>query len=248
MSDGLLPIRPSSVLPARREIFKFKTSDGLSLVGAVATPMMGAQAHLLCLHPLPTHGGNMDSHLYRKAANRLPHLAGIEVIRINTRGTASAEGASEGTFDNGQSEGLDVQAAVDYAFAALNVKSLWVVGWSFGTDLALRHARDRRIAGLILLSPPLRTSTENDLAYWSEDGRRVIGLIPEHDDYLKPNQARLRFAPLKQFEQIDVADAKHLWVGEPAVTRVLNEITKLVNVGAYPLATELPESDFVQGD
>ena len=28
---------------------------------------------ILCLHPLPTAGGMMDSHLFKKAANRLQH-------------------------------------------------------------------------------------------------------------------------------------------------------------------------------
>ena len=32
-------------------------------------------ATLVCLHPLPTAGGFMDSHILRKAAARLPALA-----------------------------------------------------------------------------------------------------------------------------------------------------------------------------
>ena len=39
-------------------------------------------ATLVCLHPLPTHGGMMDSHLYRKAAWRLPALADMAVLRL----------------------------------------------------------------------------------------------------------------------------------------------------------------------
>jgi hypothetical protein len=31
---------------------------------------------------LPTAGGMMDSHVYKKAANRLPDMAGIEVVRF----------------------------------------------------------------------------------------------------------------------------------------------------------------------
>ena len=55
----------------------------------------------------------MDSHIYKKAANRLPSMAGIEVIRFNTRGTTSEAGTSEGVFDNGESEKLDVEAAIN---------------------------------------------------------------------------------------------------------------------------------------
>ena len=85
-------IRPSTVLPANRRLFTLNTSDHLKLIGEVATPIGERVASILCLHPNPTGGGMMDSHIYKKAANRLPHMAGIEVIRFNTRGTASEQG------------------------------------------------------------------------------------------------------------------------------------------------------------
>ena len=232
-------IRPSTVLPAERESITIITSDGLKLIGEVATPVSGDRSRaILCLHPLPTHGGMMDSHIYKKAANRLPALAEITVVRFNTRGTASEQGKSEGEFGGGVTERADVIAAIEYCFSTLKVKELWVVGWSFGTDLALQHATDLRVKGLILLSPPLRTTTEADLRFWSENGRPVIALVPELDDFLKPEEARRRFAPLQQLELIAVADAKHLWVGEPFVHRVLSEIVRIVNPERLPLPTE----------
>ena len=232
-------IRPSTVLPAQRESITIITSDGLKLVGEVATPETGDRSRaILCLHPLPTHGGMMDSHIYKKAANRLPALADITVVRFNTRGTASDQGRSEGEFGGGVTERADVIAAIEYCFTQLQVGELWVVGWSFGTDLALQHATDLRVKGLILLSPPLRTTTEEQLQFWSEDGRPVIALIPELDDYLKPDEARKKFAVVKQLELISVTDAKHLWVGEPFVHRVLSEIVRFVNPARLPLPTE----------
>ena len=58
-------------------------------------------ATLVTLHPLPTAGGFMDSHILRKAAARLPALADLAVLRFNTRGTTSPRGTSEGAFDGG---------------------------------------------------------------------------------------------------------------------------------------------------
>lgn len=237
-SDEPQIIRPSTVLPSLREKFTLRTDDGLNLIGEVASPLGEVKATLLTLHPLPTHGGMMDSHVLAKAANRLPEMAGIRVIRFNTRGTESTQGKSEGTFGGGDSEKFDVASAVAFARDRFPDEPLWVLGWSFGTDLALRYARDRSIAGLILLSPPLRTSTEEDLLFWAEDGRPIIALIPEFDDYLPPEPARERFAIIKQLTFIPVEGAKHLWVGEPAVYRVLSEITKVLNPGALPLPTE----------
>jgi alpha/beta superfamily hydrolase len=233
-------IRPSTVLPAQREPITIITSDGLKLVGEVATPVSGDRNRaILCLHPLPTHGGMMDSHIFKKAANRLPALADIAVVRFNTRGTSSGQGKSEGEFGGGVTERADVIAAINYCFDELKIKELWVVGWSFGTDLALQHATDKRVKGLILLSPPLRTTKEEQLQFWSQDGRPVIALIPELDDYLKPDQAQKSFAPLKQLELIAVPEAKHLWVGEPFVHLVLSEIVRIINPARLPLPTEL---------
>lgn len=231
-------IRANTVLPALRIPFIVRTADGLNLVGEIARSIGDSTGAILCLHPLPTAGGMMDSHLFKKAANRLPALAGISVVRFNTRGTTSDAGRSEGRFDNGVSEGLDLQAMLSYCFDELQLTNLWIVGWSFGTDLALQHAKDPRHKGLILLSPPLRTSTPEQLSYWSTDPRPVIALIPEFDEFLPPAQARERFALLKKIELIAVDGAKHLWVGEPSVYRVLTEIVTRVAPERLPLPTE----------
>ena len=233
------PIRPSTVLPALRTPFTLTTADGQRLVGEVAAPITDPTTALLCLHPNPTGGGMMDSHIYKKAANRLPAMAGVTVIRFNTRGTSSEAGTSTGAYDDGVAEKFDVQAAIDYCFDQLKVRELWIVGWSFGTELALCHARDPRVKGLILLSPPLMKVQESDLAFWAEDGRPITALVPEHDDYLKPDEARARFTAIPQIDVIAVDGAKHLWVGEPYVHRVLSEITRIIAPSRLPLPTEL---------
>jgi alpha/beta superfamily hydrolase len=221
-----------------RTPFIVRTDDGNDLVGEIARPIEKSTGSILALHPLPTAGGMMDSHVYKKAANRLPAMTGLNVVRFNTRGTTSEAGTSTGHFDNAVSEHFDVEAMINFCFDELKLENLWVIGWSFGTDLALKFAHDKRVKGLILLSPPLRYSTEDDLKWWSTDGRPVIALVPEHDEYLKPHEAVERFAPLKQISIIAVEDAKHLWVGEPAVYRVLSEITKVIAPDRLPLPEE----------
>jgi len=222
-------VRPSSVFDATRTPFHVLTEDGVDLIGEVASPIGASKGAILCLHPLPTAGGMMDSHVYKKAANRLPAMAGITVVRFNTRGTSSEAGSSTGQFDNGKSERFDVEAMLRYCLDTLKLENLWVTGWSFGTDLALQHAKDPRHKGLILLSPPLRTTTDAQLEYWNSDSRPITALVPELDDYLQPAQARERFAIVPKIKIIAVDEAKHLWLGEPAVHRVLSEITSIVN-------------------
>ncbi|MEL0200427.1 MAG: alpha/beta hydrolase, partial [Aquiluna sp.] len=75
-------ITSNTVLPAIRQDVELQTADGQTLVGELAMPeSMAPSATLVTLHPLPTHGGFMDSHILRKAANRLPHLANMAVLR-----------------------------------------------------------------------------------------------------------------------------------------------------------------------
>jgi uncharacterized protein len=213
-------------LPARREEIELHTADGLCLVGELALPVdRPPLATLICLHPLPTGGGMMDSHVLRKAAWWLPARAGLAVLRFNTRGTESERGRSEGAFDGGEGERYDVAAAIEYAEFA-DLPAIWLVGWSFGTELALRHGCDPAVTGAVLLSPPLRRADDADLAVWARSGKPLLVLVPEHDDYLRPAQARERFAAVPRAEVVGVEGAKHLWVGD--AERVLREIVRFV--------------------
>lgn len=235
----VIEVRSGVELPARREAVTLTTADGLKLIGELALPAGKAPvATLITLHPLPTHGGFMDSHVLRKAANRLPYLADLAVLRFNTRGTSSPHGTSEGEFGHGNTEHADVSAAVEFAVAR-GLPNLWLVGWSFGTELALKYGVDHPVLGAILLSPPLHRTSPEELLRWNGSGKHLVALVPEFDDYLVPEAAVERFSQVEDIEIIGVDGAKHLWVGEAATTRVLNEIVRVVNPAAYPLPTTL---------
>ncbi|GAA2013374.1 alpha/beta fold hydrolase [Microbacterium ulmi] len=237
-----MEIRGPLLLPARREDIELATLDGLTLVGELALPRdREPVATLVTLHPLPTAGGFMDSHVFRKAAGRLPALADLAVVRFNTRGTTSPRGTSEGAFDGGESEAFDVAAAMDFV-RERGLPRPWLVGWSFGTELALKYGRDHDIEGVILLSPPLHRATEEEIAAWADDDRPVVVIVPELDDYLRPAEATERFAAIPHAVVIPVEGGKHLWVGENQTRRVLTEIVAAVNPDALPLPTEWDEA------
>jgi alpha/beta superfamily hydrolase len=226
------------MLPARREEIELQTSDGLTLVGELAMPLHADPvATLVTLHPLPTAGGFMDSHILLKAAGRLPALAQIAVLRFNTRGTTSPRGTSEGQFGEGIQEEHDLEAAMRFV-RERELPHPWLVGWSFGTEVALKYGRQHEIEGAILLSPPLHRATAAEVEAWSGNPRSLVALVPEHDDYLKPDEARQRFATVPHIELVAVEGGRHLWVGENQTRRVLNEIVARVNPSALPLATE----------
>lgn len=232
-------VRGAVELPAHREDITFTTLDRLTLVGELAVPCdRHPIATLVTLHPLPTHGGFMDSHVLRKAAARLPALADLAVLRFNTRGTTSPRGASEGAFGDGLTERFDLEAAVRFA-RDRELPHPWLVGWSFGTEVAIKYGLAHEdIEGVILLSPPMHRATREELAAWHGSGKRMVVLVPEHDDFLKPDQAEPLFrGAVPEADFVAVPGAKHLWVGESQTRAVLTEIVRAVNPAALPLPT-----------
>ncbi|RFA08730.1 alpha/beta hydrolase [Subtercola boreus] len=230
-----IDIRSTVVLPAVREDIELHTTDGLTLVGELALPVgRPPVATLVTLHPLPTAGGFMDSHILRKAAWRLPALADLAVLRFNTRGTSSPRGTSAGSFGEGVDERLDVDAAMAFV-AERGLPHPWLVGWSFGTELALKYGLSHEIDGAILLSPPLHRATDDELRAWAAADVPLVALVPELDDFLRPAEARERFALVPDVDLVAVEGAKHLWVGETQTRRVLNEIVSRVNPSRAPL-------------
>lgn len=233
-------IRGGSLLPARRENIELSTDDGLTLVGELSLPLeRDPVATLICLHPLPTAGGFMDSHIIRKAAARLPALADLAVLRFNFRGVTSPRGTSEGSFGHGDAERFDLAAAVRFA-EQRGLPNRWLLGWSFGTEVALKHGLAHDVVGAILLSPPLHRTSDDELAAWADSGKRLVVVVPELDDYLRPAEAEQRFALVPERELVAVEGGKHLWVGENQTFRVLTEVVERLNPAALPLPTTWP--------
>lgn len=236
-----IEIRGGTVLPAAREDVEFTTADGHVLVGELALPLAADPvATLVCLHPLPTGGGFMDSHIIRKAAARLPALADIAVLRFNFRGVSSPRGRSGGEFGHGVDERLDLDAAMAFVLQR-DLPNVWILGWSFGTEVALKYGLQHPVEGAILLSPPLHRTSQEELAAWAGSGKRLVAVIPELDDYLRPAEAAERFAVVPEVEFVAVEGGKHLWVGEEQTYRVLTEIVARLNPAVLPLPREWDE-------
>lgn len=233
-----MQIKGGIELPATRENVELVTEDGLKLVGELSLPLSAEPvATIVALHPLPTAGGFMDSHIIRKAAARLPALADLAVLRFNFRGVTSPRGTSDGAFGHGEDERHDLDAAMRFV-ADRGLPRPWLLGWSFGTEVALKHGLEHDVEGVILLSPPLHRTTDEELSAWAGSGRRMIVVVPELDDYLRPAEAAQRFASVPEAELVAVEGGKHLWVGEAQTRRVLTEIVARLNPGVLPLPEE----------
>ncbi|MGB7980673.1 MAG: hypothetical protein WCF36_07750 [Candidatus Nanopelagicales bacterium] len=233
-------ISANAILPARRHPVSLLTEDGVRLVGEWSLPLdADPQAVIVFCHPLPTHGGSMDSHVIRKAAWRLPALMGIGVLRFNTRGTTGLAGTSEGAFEGNVGEGQDLAAAVTEV-GRQGFSDPWAVGWSFGTDVIVRWGNVDPVAGAVLLSPPGRWSDETDVAGWTASGRPLTALVPQFDEFASPEDVTRRYARVPQARVIAVPGAKHLWVGEQYARIALDGIVAAVLPGSGPLPTTWP--------
>ncbi len=101
-------------------------------------------------HPLPIQGGTMHNKVVTMASRSLVEL-GIATLRFNFRGV----GASEGEFDDGRGETLDLLAVANWTMRNRPGDALWLGGFSFGSYVALRGARDLPVRQMISVAPPV---------------------------------------------------------------------------------------------
>jgi alpha/beta superfamily hydrolase len=189
------------------------TSDCCLLGGALGRPAeTSAVGCVILLHPNPTGGGSMDSHLFRSALEYLPSQHDISVLAFNTRGTDSESACSDGVHDDGCAEKADVAAAVSFV-KDLRATNIWLVGWSFGTDLALMHGCLPGVRGAFLLAPVLHRTTPEHLRAWSGSGRELTCLVPEFDKYLRIREVRSGLASVPQTRFIEGEGMQHSFMG-----------------------------------
>lgn len=189
------------------------TSDCCLLGGALGRPAgRPAAGCVILLHPNPTGGGSMDSHLFKDALQYLPARHDISVLAFNTRGTDSESACSDGIHDDGKAEAADVAAAVAFV-KATGATNIWLVGWSFGTDLALMHGCLPEVRGAILLAPVLHRVAPAHLGAWTRSGRELTCLVPEFDKYLRIREVRSGLASVPQTRFIEGVGMQHSFEG-----------------------------------
>lgn len=207
-------------VPSAPRALRLRAGDGLELdadLWLADRPWAGA---VVC-HPHPAYGGDRHNmvvdHVFRTLRG-----AGASVLRFDFRPSVGAGGAV------GPGERLDVAAALDEVAAHLDPGvPLWLVGYSFGADIAL-SVGDERIAGWVAIAPPLRFGAPARPA--EGDPRPVLVLAPEHDRFNPPDQARLATADWPDATFAVVPGADHFLAGAAATvaTSVLTWVREQV--------------------
>lgn len=125
------------------------TADGVVLEVAVDRVEEAVGCIVVC-HPHPQHGGTMR-HPMLVAIAREGGSRRLDVVRFNFRGV----GGSGGAHGGGESELLDIDAAVELA-TATGAAFVGITGWSFGAAAALGwQARSRSEVAYVGIAPPV---------------------------------------------------------------------------------------------
>jgi alpha/beta superfamily hydrolase len=202
------------------EALTLTTADGLALEAELTRPAPGGavRAAVVLAHPHPQQGGSMRSLVTSELFAALPGR-GLAVLRFNFRGV----GASDGHYGEGVAERADIVAAVD-TIADLVVDALpagddpvplVLAGWSFGADVALT-VDDARLAGWFLVAPPLRVRPLDEMVA-ARDRRPKRFVVPERDQFRRPDAARELTADWVATTVVDVPGADHFLVGRTGI-------------------------------
>jgi alpha/beta superfamily hydrolase len=183
------------------------TEDGETLDGELAAADHPHAQVVLC-HPHPQHGGSMRSLVTSELFTALPST-GITCLRFDFRGV----GASSGTFGEGVGERHDVRAALAHALAVDPAVPTYLVGWSFGADLAL-SIRDTGHAGWVGIALPLHWLDAPDAT--GTDPRPKLLLLAEHDEFRPATEVQTSTAGWSNTEIEIIGGASHFFVGRTA--------------------------------
>jgi alpha/beta superfamily hydrolase len=179
----------------------------LTLDGRVSVPVDATAGVVVC-HPHPQYGGSMENDLVIALCSGLQE-AGFATLRFDFRGV----GASSGGHDNGRGEVDDVRAAATTLRTRLDVPRVSLVGYSFGSVMALRAGADdpEGVTQMVAIGPPVRMIGLDFLA-----GCRVpLAFVTGDRDQFCPlatiETVRERFAPASTLALIPGAD--HFFAG-----------------------------------
>lgn len=192
----------------------FRTDDGLTLEGELRAPDGPPRGTAVICHPHPEHGGSKDHPLLWAIRNDLAGNRGLCVLTFNFRGIMGSEGEHTG----GVEETKDVRAAVDRVRREAGGPTV-AVGWSFGANVALRHAvTDERIAALALVGLPLGDLPVSTVSLPDDETLRAwetpVLLVAGDDDPFSPVPLLLELAGRIPNADVRVIDgAGHFFPG-----------------------------------
>jgi alpha/beta superfamily hydrolase len=195
-------------LPSPFGPVRLRTADGGDVEADLA-PADNPWAGAVVCHPHPAYGGDRHNHVVDRVFRTLA-ANGVTAARFDFRLGAETQGAEQS----------DVLAALDLVAERVGPdRPVWLVGYSFGADIAL-SVGDERVAGWAAVAPPLRFGSPARPA--EGDERPALVLAAEHDQFNPPDRLRQAVAGWPNATVAVVPMADHFLAG--AGDRVADEV------------------------
>jgi alpha/beta superfamily hydrolase len=177
-------------------VIRVRGEDGVEVEGDLLLADEAWAGAVVC-HPHPAYGGDRHNVVVDRIFTTLAE-AGVSVLRFDFR-------------RSGADEERDVRAAVDELARHLEPgRPLWLVGYSFGADMAL-SVGDERVAEWVAVAPPLRFGPPS--CPGAGDPRPVLVLAAEHDQFTSPDELRRATADWADATVTVVGGADHFLAG-----------------------------------
>ncbi len=168
----------------------------------------------------------MQSVVISPLFEQLPAL-GIDTLRFNFRGV----GASQGSFDHGIGEQLDVADAVASHRDSVRPNTpLVLIGFSFGADLAMSCV-GAQVDAYCMIAPPFRFADSSSESHaLAQDNRPKQIILAARDDFRDPEWVLNHTAQWRNLRSQSVAGANHFFVARTeimmaVVADFINELT-----------------------
>jgi uncharacterized protein len=190
-------------VPVSEKNVVFESGD-LKLEGLL--DRVGGDRGVVITHPHPQYGGTMHNNVVESLVKAYGK-AGYTTLRFNFRGM----GGSEGHYDEGVGEQVDVGSAVAY-LKRMGMNSVDLAGYSFGAWVNAQAVGDlNHVARMIMVSPPVNFMDFTFLKYTPQIQLIIAG---SRDDIAPPDMIqKMLFGWNKASELHVIQGADHFYRG-----------------------------------
>jgi len=184
-------------------------------------PQEFTKAAVIC-HPHPQYGGTMENKVVARCARFIAE-SGIEAVRFNFRGV----GQSEGSFDGGPGERDDLRAVIEHVMGISRQTRLAVVGFSFGSWIALEVGeRHPSVTAIVGIAPPMRMF---DFEYFNTSSKPKLIVYAENDQYTPASATKAWIESARQpIESVLIPGVDHFF--GPDVDHVAVKVAQFVSI------------------
>lgn len=181
-----------------------------------------SDAGVVITHPHPQYGGTMHNNVVESLVKAYGK-AGYTTLRFNFRGM----GRSEGHYDEGVGEQVDVACAVAY-LKNLGLNAVDLAGYSFGAWVNAQAVQDLHdVSRMIMVSPPVNFM---DFSFLELTPKIRLIITGSRDDIAPPDMIQKMLPGWNQDSDFHIIQgADHFYWGETGeIEAIVNDFLKKI--------------------